>query len=179
MRRICVLTALFLVAISALLDAQNPPASGERAAVEFIEIDGSKTPEQIPEHLSWATGFNTIGYLREKKVTDGPMTFLLQLSPVDSDVLLAEVARHKERSVKCQERGERLAETIADLEKLEQEMKANTLECRIKLLEAKDLMLTRMSPDGAAVLTNWILDERRKIKSRILKSDLEFYRLPR
>lgn len=177
MRRICVLTPLLLLAISAHLSAQNPPQSEDKT--EFVQIDGAKTPEQIPEYLTWSSGFEVIGYLTEKKITHGPMTFLQQLSPSDRDVLFAEVSRHKERLEKCQARGAQLVETINDLEKLEQEMKANTLECRIKLLDAKDLMLTRMSPEGVAVLTNWMLEERRKIKSLILKSDLEFYRLPR
>lgn len=180
MRRICVLAALFLLAISAYSHAQTSPQSGPTLPPDYITIDGAKTPEQIPEYLTWTTGFNTIGYLTEKNVTEGPMVFLRQLSPGDRDVLFAEVYRHKERAEKCQERGERLVEAIKDdIKKLEQEMKANTLECRIKLLEAKDLMLTHMSPEGAAVLTNWMLDERRKIKSFLPKSDLDFYRLPR
>ena len=146
----------------------------------YIMIDGRKTPEQIPEYLTWQTGFNTIGFLRTKNVTDGPMTFLQKLSSADRNLLFAEVERHRARSEQCQRRGESLVEKIKDdLVKLEKEMKANTLECRTRLLDSKDRMLSRMSADGALTLTGWMIDERRKVQSIMPKSELEFYRLPR
>ena len=147
----------------------------------FVEIDGAKNPEQIPEHLMWSTGFETIGFLTGKGITsEGPLT-RLQLSPADQKLLTEEVGRFKERRAECHQTGLRIQSAMKgqEVQKIEEAMKANTLECRTTMLESKDRLLTRMSPEGAAALATWMLNERTKIKALIPKADLEFYRLPR
>jgi hypothetical protein len=129
----------------------------------------------------WSTGFEAIAFLSEKGITrEGPLA-ALQLSPADREMLTEEVGRFRERRAECHEAGIRIQGAMKGLEtqKIEEAMKANTMECRIKMLESKDRLLTRMSSDGATALATWMLNERSKIKSLIPKADLEFYRLPR
>jgi hypothetical protein len=156
-------------------------ANAQTVPPGYVEIDGSKTPDQIPEHVMWSTGFETIAFLREKGITrHGPLTGL-QLSPADRELLLEEVGRFKDRQAECHRAGIRLQTAMKGLEvaKIEKAMKANTLDCRVEMLDSKDRLLGRMSSEGATALATWMLNERLKVKSVIPKSDLEFYRLPR
>jgi hypothetical protein len=149
----------------------------------YIVIDGSTTPEQIPEHIMWSSGFDAIVLLKEKQWTDhGPLgDLLLQLPKGDIDLLYAEVAIHKERRERCHEKGRRIYTSMQGQEvpKIEAAMKANTLGCRQEVLDSADRLLSRMSLDGRIALTNWMLNERTKVKSMMAKSELEFFRLPR
>ena len=174
-RIVCWIPGLLVIAFACGLSAQRKLPDG------YIEIDGAKTPEQIPEHVMWSTGFETIALLTAKGMTDAGPLADLTLSPGDRELLLAEVARYKQRREACHSRGARIAEALEGraIEKIDAAMKANTLECRIALLESTDRLLLEMSADGSAILTNWMLAERRKVRSLMPKSELEFYRLPR
>ena len=95
--------------------------------------------------------------------------------------MLAEVARHRARREHCQARGERIVESLKGQPeaKLEIALKSHTLECRVVMLDAKDQLMLKLSPEGVTTLNTWMLNERRKTRSIMPKSELEFYRLPR
>lgn len=173
-RRIVYWIPGLVLVLSCALAAQKLPD-------HYIEIDGAKTPEQIPEHIMWSTGFETIALLTSKGITrDGPLA-ALTLSSGDRELLLAEVARYKERREGCHTRGARIAAAMDGqaVERIEAAMRANTLECRTAMLESIDRLLLDMTPDGRLTLTTWMLNERRKVRSVMPKADLDFYRLPR
>jgi hypothetical protein len=164
-----------VLTLSGALPAQQKIPDG------YIEIDGAKTPELIPEHVMWSTGFDTIAFLTAKGITqEGPLAALV-LAQRDRELLLAEVARYKERREACHTRGARIAAAMDGqaVEKIEAAMRANTLACRTTMLESKDRLLLDMSPEGGVSLTTWMLNERRKLRSVMPKTELEFYRLPR
>jgi hypothetical protein len=151
---------------------------------EFIEIDGAKNPELLPEHIVWSSGFYTLALMKENNVRLGEK-FLTQLTLSDADAALlwAEVERFKARADRCHEKGKAIYEqgkaTEHKLADIETRMKANTLQCRTAMLDAKDRLLGVMSPEGQSLLINWMLSERAKIKSSVPKSELEFFRQPR
>ena len=148
----------------------------------YIQIDGAKNPELIPEHIVWSTGFHTIRLLKDNNVRLGETFFKnLTLSGADAALLWAEVEQFVARTDRCQERGEKIVAAMQGqkMEALERAMKENTLQCRIAMLESKDRLLAKMTPEGQATLTKWMLDERSKIKPIVLESDLEFFRQPR
>ena len=113
-RIVCWMAGCVIVALACSLSAQHKLPEG------WIEIDGAKTPDQIPEHDMWSTGFETIALLTEKGLTkEGPLAALI-LEPRDRELLLAEVARYKERRQACHTRGARMAEAMSgQLKKLD------------------------------------------------------------
>lgn len=160
----------------------RPPASS--AEPEMVEIDGAKNPELIPEYLVWATGFQTLALMKEHNIRQGEK-FLTRLTLSDQDAVLVfgEADRHMARSNRCHEKGAAIFSDMSarkqKIGEIEAAMKANTLECRWALLMAKDRLLQSMSPEGQDLLVRWMLDERVKLKSFVVKSDLEFFRQPR
>jgi hypothetical protein len=175
---------MFALALSVLLVTANqaaPPPTIPRVPPGWVEIDGSVTPDQIPEHATWYSGFDAIAFLVEKGVTtEGPLA-ALELSAADWKLVVAEATRARERRLTCDERGRRLREGMKDaaIGKIAEVLREVTLECRVRLLESKDLLLTRLTPEGAAALTAWMLSGRLKVKAFMPKEEVEFYRLPR
>ncbi len=150
----------------------------------MVEIDGAKNPELIPEYLVWSTGFQTLALLKAHNIRLGEKFLTsLTLSDHDAALMFTETDRHMARSNRCQEKGAAIfrdmsaqKRTIAEIEAA---MKASTIECRWALLMAKDRLLQSMSPEGQDLLVRWMLDERAKVKSFVVKGDLEFFRQPR
>jgi hypothetical protein len=161
---------------------QQPPAS--HSPPDVVEIDGAKNPELLPEHVVWSSGFHTLALMKENNVRLGEK-FLTQLTLSDADATLlwAEVERFKARADRCQEKGKAIYEQGKAAERkladIETAMKANTLQCRTAMLDAKDRLLAVMSPEGQTLLINWMLSQRAKIKSSVPKSELDFFRQPR
>lgn len=173
--------ALALLVLLVLSAQTVPPVNARAVPPGWIVIDGSKTPDQIPEHVAWYSGFETIVTLVEKGITErGPLTELT-LSDADWKLVLEEAGSARERRMTCHVRGGRLRQAMkgADAEKIVEALKEVTLDCRVRLLESKDQLLARMTPEGAAALTAWMLSERLKVKALMPKEEVEFYRLPR
>jgi hypothetical protein len=149
----------------------------------FIEIDGAKNPELLPEHLVWSSGFRMLAVMKEHQVRLGEKFLThLTLSEPDAELLFAEVARFVARSDRCHAAGARLVTALPGeqhLAELERAMQANTLACRTVMLDSKDRLLVSMTPEGQTTLITWMLAERAKIKTILPKSDLEFFRQPR
>lgn len=184
----CFILALIVATAgqTALSSAQKPggrtPASN--AEPEMVEIDGAKNPELIPEYLVWATGFQTLALMKEHNIRAGEKFLTrLTLSDPDAALVFGEADRHMARSNRCHEKGAAIFSDMSaqkrKIGEIEAAMQANTLECRWALLMAKDRLLESMSPEGRDLLVRWMLDERVKLKSFVVKSDLEFFRQPR
>jgi hypothetical protein len=170
--------------VVALLAGQGPAGKPPPQSLPpgYIQIDAAKNPELIPEHIVWSTGFHSIQLLKDNNVRLGETFFKnLTLSEADAVLLWAEVEQFAARTNRCQERGEKIVAAMQGqkMQELERAMKENTLQCRIAMLESKDRLLAKMTPEGQATLTMWMLDERSKLKSIVLKSDLDFFPQPR
>lgn len=141
-------------------------------------IDGSKTPEDIPDHAMWDMGFSFMNHLKTKNVEAGLAT--LPLSPADADLAFAEAALQIKRRSDCSDKGDRVfAAFKGNDKKIEEELQKLALECRWATLEAADRLLARMSDEGRVVLLNWMKEGRKKIQLTVPKGHEEFYRLPR
>jgi hypothetical protein len=148
---------------------------------EWVEIDGAKTPELIPEHVTWGGALDTIALLVEKDVTtEGPLT-ALQLADADRQLVFDEAARHRKRRAACDLNARRAAEALTERtpDKEIAVLRAETLKCREALLDAKDRLLRRLTVEGAAELERWALDERRNTRVFMPRSEVEFWKLPR
>jgi len=171
---------------TAISNSQKPggPPSASSGEPEMVEIDGAKNPELIPEYLVWATGFQTLALMKEHNIRPGEKFLTrLTLSEQDAALVFAETDRYTARSNRCHEKGAAIFSGMSaqkrKIGEIEAAMQANTLECRWALLMAKDRLLETMSPEGQDLLVRWMLDERVKLKSFVVKSDLEFFRQPR
>jgi hypothetical protein len=175
---------LMMLPFIAVLAAQQmhtrvSPMPGNPA--EIIEIDGSKNPELIPEHLMWATAFDSIVLLHGKDMAGGGPLAMLDLAPADWKEVLDEAARHVRRRADCEEQAGRAAEMVPEQAsgRIPDILRAETLKCREALLESKERLLARLTPDGRAALGIWVLNERQKIRAWMPRSELGFWRLPR
>ena len=135
MRRICVLVAVIVIAVTAHVHAQAP--SGRE---ELVIIDGSRNPEMIPQWHAWGFAFRAIsGGPREL-----PTSVLLLVSKEEEKLVMRESDAVQKSDAVCAERLIKtygLLKTGEPAKSVDAKMHAITVECRWQTLHARDRIL--------------------------------------
>jgi hypothetical protein len=152
----------------------------------WMEIDGAKNPEQIPEWATWSSGFDTLALLRAHNVPKDapPLVGLASLSEKDAALLAAALEEYLKIVDRCTEEGRRGLAAVQSQKDVTQEAIdkfANefTLQCRIEKLESKDRLPAKMTDEGRDAVNAWMVAGRRKMKAIMPKDQLIFYWEPR
>jgi hypothetical protein len=155
---------------------------GDLATVQedsrFVEIDGSKNPQDIPEWVAWETGFSMLALAHSKGSLAVPAS--LGLSGGEADLVFREAAAQLTRDSACQKRVERLRPLLGreKIDVINEKTKTIQLDCRWKTLEARDRLLAALSPEGQTSLLKWVSDRKSGIHVRVPKAELDHYRRP-
>jgi hypothetical protein len=157
----------------------RPAATGQQISAGMIEIDGAKNPEAIPEYLAWTLGLSGLSIIKRNNIVTAIEE--LGLSPADAALAFAEGERQGKRDQECSSRTRPIAESMRGQrgDKIEAALRPEILKCRWAVLDAKDSLLSSMTPEGRVALTAWVLAGRKDIKSLVPKEDLEFFRQPK
>jgi hypothetical protein len=161
--------------------AQGPPGGSQPArASKVVVIDGSVTPEAIPDHWVWRDAFY---FLEMAKRRDLGFVFeRLALSGRELAIVVAEAAAQPARDEACGKRIEAHREALvaqgASGEALTRAFVDDTLECRQRDLEARDRVLRALGSDGQFQLRMWIEEHRRTLKVTVPADELELFRRP-
>lgn len=173
-----VLAAWFAVtAIASVAGAQAPqaPQSNED---EYVDIDGGRNPELIPQWLVWETSFRTLAIARREGSVEIPAT--IGLSDADLEAVIAEAEKQSARDDECIARVERLRPMVgrAKVEVINERTAAIQLECRAATLQARDRLFRVLSPEDTTLLIGWVTERKRGIQVRIRPAELAHFRRP-
>jgi len=168
------LCLILTAASSGPLVGQTPP--------NVVRIDGSETPEKIPDHTVWKSNFVRLSEIK-KAGGEKDLAWDLPLSQADADALYKEAALQPQRDQECQAhvtaRLTELRESGAAPDALARALTEVEIECRSKDLDAADRVMDGLSPEGRTTLAAWIEKGRRTIVMFVPSQDMATYRLPR
>ena len=137
---------------------------------ELVQIDGSKSPELIPQWSAWGFVF--------RLVANGPGTLPTPVHEVVSREETSLVVREAQAVVRtdaeCQERIVKLHALLGTMSNaaLDAQLRDITLECRRATLAARDRVLTALNADGAAALRAFVESTKAGTSLSIPKKDL-------
>lgn len=175
-----VLAAGFAVAVASSAAAGSAQALHQSPTKddEYVDIDGSRNPELIPEWLVWETGFRTLAIARREGSVEIPAT--IGLSDADLEAVMAEAAKQPTRDDECAARVERLRPMVgrSKAEVINAKTEAIQLQCRAATLRARDRLLRLLSPEDTTLLIGWITERKRGIHVRIRRAELAHFRRP-
>ena len=172
MRRICVLLAALVVAVSAHVHSQTPPHPEE-----IIVIDGGRNPELIPQWHAWGYVFRVIaGGPREL-----PTSVLLVVSKDEEKLVKAEADVVQKSDAACAERSIKaygLLKQGESVTSVDAKMHAITVECRWKTLQARDRILEGLNPEARVALIKFVEDCKQGMTIKVPKNGFARYLEP-
>ena len=145
---------------------------------EYMDIDGSKNPELIPEWLVWENSFRLLAIARRDGSVEVPAT--IGLSDAGLAAVLKEAERQPDRDHACEQRLERMRPLlfIEKVEVINEKTEALQIECRTATLQARDRIFRALSPEDGTMLIAWVNEGKRGIRARVRKADLAHFRRP-
>jgi hypothetical protein len=155
---------------SGVLDAGHRQGTVEKRMPEMIEIDGSRSPELIPEWSAWSFAFRVIATGSRQL----PSSVHLVVSKEEAAFLLNQADRLQKQDRDCQHRVVKL-HSLLGREKddvLDTRLREITLECRWATLHARDRVLEQLEPEGAAALAAFVTSTKAATSLTIRKQDL-------
>jgi hypothetical protein len=171
--------ASLLATISVPLGCIGIAAQAKRP--DLIEIDGKKNPELIPEYAVWRYSFQVLA----QAVESGSEVILgtLDLSKDDLDVLLAEVAKQKERDDSCAAKQYRTIEALRESKAKQSAINERIIEvvigCRFEVLEASDRVMLKLTDRGRFVLSRWVAERKSALRVFVMKDEMAYFNKPR
>ena len=162
--------------------------AGEQQAVEmrpgqvppgFVELDGSKSPESIPDWTAWEGTLRLLADASENRSSQ--FYAELQLSGTERERVVKVALAQNDRDRACEQRlialGDRLKSVdAAHVQALsEQEL----IRCREESLQAADALLAALSPASAHRLRRLVDEMRASTRVLVPRDGLAHYRRPR
>jgi len=167
---------LTCAAVAAAVGAGGAATLQERSS-RYVEVDGSKNPQDVPEWLAWETAFRMLALARSKGSVAIPAS--LGLASSEAELVFKEADGQVARDTACQKRVEKLKSLGIDkVKEINAQTKTIQLDCRWVTLRARDRLLDSLSPEGQTALTTWVNNAKAGIRIRVPKAEWEQYRLP-
>ena len=175
------LSIITLAAALTAVSGQPVTRAGQPDGAAVV-VDGSQTPEAIPEWLAWESGFQTLLLVRERPDS----TFTSDLRQVLAEDEMAALMRGAEQQRAAHARAteatarlrERLAADPGESEAVAQDLRNVNLRYRRAVLAARDEALGRLRPPAQSAVLAWIGEVRTTIRFTVPKSELEKLRMP-
>lgn len=167
---IAVLVLCWVAPMGAAPQVQPPEA--------YVEIDGSKNPEQIPDWATWEMAFSALALAQRSESKAVPES--LHMSDADQRLVFAAAKGQAGRDTACQQKVERLRPMLgkAEASAINERTREIQLECRQATLDAAESLMSSLSPEGQTSMTAWLQTERAAIRARVPKGELDHYRRP-
>jgi Xaa-Pro aminopeptidase len=174
------LTIITAAAIAVSSGHQAAPAP--QTAASMVVVDGSQTPEAIPEWLAWESGFQTLLLVGDRPGSSFT-TDLREVLSEDEMVALQRAAEQQRRAhTRAAEATEKLRQRLAadpeDGQAVAQQLHDVNLRYRRAVLAAREQALGRLGAQAQAAILAWIGEVRTTIRFTVPKSELEQFRMP-
>jgi hypothetical protein len=149
----------------------------------FIKIDGRTEPHRIPQYVVWRTGLRYLATFLDQKdlnpLLDDP---LLIVPAADRERVSIEAYAQRRRDDACWERQEARNDEMVKQGKsfpdLYDALLAIDMACRVEVIEARDRLLSKLTPEGQQALTAWIEEARAGISVYVPERELKTYWYP-
>lgn len=167
---------VLLLVLAALLPPVQPNQDPAAASDDVISIDGDRHPDLIPQWAVWEHAFRLFG--RGAKLLPAPL--LRHLVAAESSRLFAAAEAQLERETELQEYAVRLRLLVArePLQVREARLRHARLDYRRGILDARDRLLTELSPAAQRALIDFVESKKATIRISLRKSELEWFFLP-
>jgi hypothetical protein len=167
-----------LVLFTELAHAQHttPPRFSTPRPSEYVQIDGSRNPEMIPQWAVWAFAFRVIaGGSRAI-----PTVVLQHLSEEEAADVLKEAVADRKWDADCQQRVLRLRPLLLSerAQAINERTRAIQLDCRWRTLHARDRLLARLGPEGRIALVRWVESAKSGMQVSVPRRELAHYQQP-
>jgi hypothetical protein len=165
---------LAAVSVIAVVGLRPVAAQGPRVAVspplEFVQIDGAKNPELIPQWSAWGYAFRLIAGGRREL----PALVHEAVSGDERAMVLNEADAVQRTDKVCQERVSQLHPLVGKEKAavLDARLREITVTCRQKTLDARNRVLSAMGPEGAIALIMFVESTKSGTSLSIAKRDL-------
>lgn len=185
--RLAILCLLLGPAIGASAQTSSPASTPgqtpkEQAPSGMTEIEGSKTPELIPDHAIWRMVFLRLTEIR-RRGEEADLAVLIPLGKADLATLYVEAMKQPTREEECRARykarQQELAQANTSPAAAAQALDDLTIDCRAQDLDAADRVLDAVSDEGRRILTEYIESRRHSMSMLVPDRELRTYRLPR
>jgi hypothetical protein len=148
---------------------------------DVVVIDGAKDPHLVPEYLMWRNAFDVLAQASRHDRTI--ILTALKLPDADKRIVVTEAKAQGEREAACQKDQSRRVEILTAAKTpvagITKEVQQIALDCRQRVLDAKDRVMRLLSPESQLILQAWAEERRSGLRVYVLKHEMEFFRLPR
>lgn len=174
-----------LVALSL---ASMTTGAGERQAVDvrsgqvppgFIELDGRKSPESIPDWTAWQ---GTLRLLADASGNSSSQFYAeLKLSGAERERVVEVALAQNDRDHACEQRMIALGDRFegVDVAHVQAISEQELIRCRVESLRAADALLAELSPASARRLRRLVDDVRASTRVLVPREGLAHFRRPR
>lgn len=147
----------------------------------WIDIDGKKNPEMIPQYHVWNAALR---YIDGGPTRDGrkliPTVLQDALSADEANALLSEAAAQVNRNTVCEDRVLKLiplktAKNQAEIRRRNDDI---NMECRWEVIRGRDRLLQALSAAGQVALSNWVESFKLGLTITVHRDHLAQFRLP-
>ncbi len=154
------------------------PAAATQVTTSYVEIDGSKHPEQVPEWVTWQTAFSTLSLAERSESKAIPES--LEMSDADKQLVFAAARQQAARDGACQKKVDALKPLLgkAEASVINQRTHEIQLECRQRTLDAADSLMKALSPEGRTSMAAWLQTIKAGIHVRVPKDELDHFHRP-
>ncbi len=185
--RLAILGLLLVTGIGAPAHPRWSAWTPDQAAKQPVppgmtEIEGSRTPELIPDHAIWRMVFLRLTEIR-RRGEEADLTVLIPLGKTDLAILYAEAMKQLTRDEDCRNRykarQQELTQANTSSSAIAQALDDLTIECRSQDLDAADRVMDAVSDEGRRILTQYVESRRHSMSMLVPDRELKTYRLPR
>ena len=156
-----------------------------QTAPKMVVIDGSKTPDEIPQYLMWESAFRIFTRL-------SPVDDLPEGSGIDIQAflprrewlaVLAEAKVQVAAQEACRTAGTARLDELRKLKRSNSEIYEDlanvAVACREESITSGERLASRLSQSGRDYLLRWVRESRKSMSLEIAESELAFFRRPR
>jgi hypothetical protein len=172
----------FVVSLLALAVSQGSPTGGPVPAIpaspelEIVHVDGTRSPELIPQWSVWGYVFRIVsGGPRQL-----PTSVLKLVSKEEEALVISEADAVQKIDAACQSRVARAATQLGTdpIAAVDAKVREISLDCRRETLRARDRLLAALNPEGAAALAAFAESTKAGTSISLPKKDLARYLEP-
>ena len=173
---------MLTILVVSMLVAPGYQGTSTSAPQAVAVVDGSRTPEAIPEWLAWEGGFQTLLLVSARRDSNFTSDLRQALSEDEMAVLQRAAEQHRAAHTRASESAGRLRQKLAAdpsrRQAVADELHAVNLQYRRAVLAARDEALGRLRGPAQSAVLAWIDEVRTTIKFTVPKSELEQFRMP-
>ncbi len=169
---------MLTISVTALLLFCAVPPAATQVSTTYVDIDGSKHPEQVPEWVTWQTAFSTLSLAERSASKAVPES--LEMSDADKQLVFAAASQQAARDAACQKKVDALKPLLGKTEAsvINQRTHEIQLECRQRTLDAAESLMKALSPEGQTGITAWLQTIKAGIHVSVPKDELDHFHRP-